>query len=198
MFALIAPLSVFVDQVALIVEALRRTAAAADARQRWWNYRRPPIQQVWNRLGRTVTLLTKLLAQMKAGTLPPPRDPVPRTAPPRARTRAPSQPRTPPEPGTTLPRVFGWVSRYGWETRCYVSQLQHLLAQPEVADLLRQLPQTAKILRPLCWALGIKPDPAVLPPPPRRVRTTPPTPPASSAEPEQPEPRIQAVFLSTA
>ncbi len=44
-------------------------------------------------------------------------------------------------------------------------------------ELLRKAPQAGRLLRPLFWMLALKPDPALLPPLPKRVRrTAPPAP----------------------
>ncbi len=55
-------------------------------------------------------------------------------------------------------------------------------------ELLRKAPQAGRLLRPLFWMLALKPDPALLPPPPKRVRRTAPVPtepdPAAPAAPE--------------
>jgi hypothetical protein len=69
----------------------------------------------------------------------------------------------------------------------YASQLNHLLAEPEAAALLAASPQAARILRPLCHLLGIRP--ASVPPLPRRER------PAAAIAPRlarQPAPTLQA------
>eukprot|EP01037_Dinobryon_pediforme_P012937 gene12937-13037_t len=55
-----------------------------------------------------------------------------------------------------LPRRFGWlVGLVGHEAAGRASQLAHLLADPEMAALVRDVPQARRILSPLCWMLGV-------------------------------------------
>ena len=56
-----------------------------------------------------------------------------------------------------LPRRFGWlIGLMPYEAAGYSSQLAHLLAEPEMVTLLRDVPQAGRILGPLCWMLGIE------------------------------------------
>jgi hypothetical protein len=56
-----------------------------------------------------------------------------------------------------LPRRFGWlIGLMPFEAAGYSSQLAHLLAEPEMVALLRDVPQAGRILGPLCWMLGIE------------------------------------------
>ncbi len=56
-----------------------------------------------------------------------------------------------------LPRRFGWlVGLLPFEAGGYASQLSHMLAEPEMVALLRDVPQAGRILGPLCWMLGIE------------------------------------------
>jgi hypothetical protein len=46
-----------------------------------------------------------------------------------------------------------------YEAAGYGSQLQTVLAEPGMAEVLAACPQAVRILKPLCWALGIeRPD----------------------------------------
>ncbi len=55
-----------------------------------------------------------------------------------------------------LPRRFGWlVALGGHHAAGFGSQLQHVLAAPEMAALLAASPQAGRILRPLCRALAV-------------------------------------------
>jgi hypothetical protein len=55
-----------------------------------------------------------------------------------------------------LPRRFGWlVGLVGYEAAGRASQLQALLAEPEMAALVRDVPQARRILAPLCRMLGV-------------------------------------------
>ncbi|MBV8520815.1 MAG: hypothetical protein JOY71_01565, partial [Acetobacteraceae bacterium] len=73
-----------------------------------------------------------------------------------------------------LPRKLGWLIPLVPGTAAYAGQVQHLLADPEMAALLAGSPQAGHILRPLCRMLGIQPEPGVLAqrrePPRRGVR----------------------------
>ncbi len=64
--------------------------------------------------------------------------------------------------------MLGWEAAYG-------SELQYLLKLPEMHALIRAAPQVGRLLRPLCRMLGVVPDPAILPPPPKRTRRTAPS-----------------------
>jgi hypothetical protein len=79
-----------------------------------------------------------------------------------------------------LPRRFGWLVRLSPNVGGLSSSLRNLLTTDEIATLLADAPQAARILRPLCNMLGIAkaPDlPAALfperpkrPPKPRAPR----------------------------
>jgi hypothetical protein len=57
----------------------------------------------------------------------------------------------------TLPRRFGWLVQAGGHRAAGVgSQLQTLLAAPEMAELLAASPQAVRVLRPLCRALAVE------------------------------------------
>ncbi len=67
----------------------------------------------------------------------------------------------PREAGRSLPRRFGWlIGLLPCEAVAYASQLSCVLADAEVAALLRDVPQARRILRPLCVMLGVRLDPA--------------------------------------
>ncbi len=82
-----------------------------------------------------------------------------------------------PESGSIpFPEPFGWLLKLGaWRVAPYKQDLEALLADPGMQELLRNAPQTGRILRPLCRMLALTPDPALLPPPPKRVRRTAPS-----------------------
>ncbi len=104
-----------------------------------------------------------LVARAQAGPLPPPR-------PPRVRERKARKRQHP------FPEPFGWLLKLGaWRVAPYKQDLEALLADPGMQELLRNAPQTGRILRPLCRMLALTPDPALLPPPPKRVRRTAPS-----------------------
>jgi hypothetical protein len=69
------------------------------------------------------------------------------------------------------------------------SQLQHLLADPEMAALAAAGPQLGRLLRPLCRALGVTPPPYLTPPPPPpppRAASRAAGPPRNPRQPRQP------------
>ncbi len=70
----------------------------------------------------------------------------------------------------------------------YQRDLEQLLADPEMQELLRKAPQAGRILRPFFRMLALTPDPALLPPPPKRTRRTAPaqTEPAPTEPAEKP------------
>ena len=101
----------------------------------------------WTRIGRMANRFQALFARWQAGTLPAPR-------PSRA-----GQPRAS-RPHPRLPRGRAWVvAHVGYQAANHASQLQHLLADPDMAAFLQAVPQAGRILRPLCHVLGIDPPP---------------------------------------
>jgi hypothetical protein len=129
---------------------------------------------VWCYLRRATRRLDSLIIRFRAGRLRParPRPPAPNPTAfhpgaPRAATPRPGA--TPPHP--RLPHGAAWLGRLGWEFRGHGSQLQALLNHdPELRALLAAAPEQAgRVLRPLCWMLGIDPGPGILPPPRRRA-----------------------------
>ncbi len=55
-----------------------------------------------------------------------------------------------------VPRSFAWlVVMVPYQAAGFASQLRHLLTDPEMVGLLMATPRLGKILRPLCWMLGI-------------------------------------------
>ena len=64
-----------------------------------------------------------------------------------------------------LPQKFGWLLTLAPETAGYRAQLDHLLRDPAMAALMHAAPgPMARILRPLCWMLHLKPPPVLAPP----------------------------------
>ena len=62
-----------------------------------------------------------------------------------------------------LPGGRGWlVKALGWEAAGYGSQLQTLLAEPEMVALLAALPAVGRVLRPLGRMLGVQVGPVVV------------------------------------
>jgi len=170
-----APPLAVADRFALTIDGLCRGIAAA----RIGGVMAPVLILLWNSLHRRATRFATLVARVQAGTLPRSR--------PRPRTRTghceepgshltssngdprsdeaisvhTSTPRQPPSRRPRLPRTFGWLIRLIPAVAAFRSQLQHLLSDPEIAELLTAAPQLGRILRPLCHMLGIGPSPDV-------------------------------------
>jgi hypothetical protein len=123
--------------------------------------------------------LIRLAERIVAGTYVPRR-----TAPPRRR------------PVTETPRLETPFRKRGWldamlpaaVAQQYRGHLLALLRHPEMAALVAVAPAPmAGILRPLCWALKLKP-PAILATPRRPAGTPPPVPPEYQPPPPPPPP----------
>ena len=130
---------------------------------------------LWLRLQRLNNRLTRLYERWQAGTLPTPR---PKTIRPKsARKPAPQVPELP-APGmplvdapARLPRARGWITRRIPEAGPSAGWLEYLLQQPHARDFVQAAPQAARLLRPLCHALGVdQPAWLQLPPRPRKPR----------------------------
>jgi hypothetical protein len=131
---------------------------------------------LWFRLERLGNRLTRLYDRWQQGTLPKPR---PKTTqrPSSVRNPAPQIPEFP-HPGTRLvdaparlPQGRGWITRRIPEAGPSAGALHDLLQQPHARDFVQAAPQAARLLRPLCHALGIdQPAWLKLPPRPRKPR----------------------------
>ncbi len=132
------------DRFARLVAGLRRAIAARGA---GIGLALPLMLLLWSRLHRTALRFARLAAKVHAGALPPPRQ----------RRRSPRAVQPPPP---RLPRGFAWLLRRLPQAAAAASQLQHLLADPAMADLLAAAPQAGRLLRPLCQMLGVRPPPA--------------------------------------
>ena len=124
------------------------------------------LQAFQLRVSRIGQVMAGLLLAMQAGTLRNRRSPAPGgTRKPAARSGIPTM---------RLPGQYGWlVKKLAWHVTGFGSQLQHLLADPEMQALLEVSPRAVRTLKPLCRMLMI---PLPLPPVP-----TPPAPPAPPA-----------------
>ena len=159
------------------------------------------------RLNRAAQRVMALAARLAAGTLRPPRPPLPHRPPAPVPVPMPVPVPVPVPPATAatapprplLPQRFGWLLRrlHPQETaRCRVanhrSQLAHLLVQPDMVALLQAAPAIGRQIRPICRMLGLTPPPPLrLPPRPPR----PPCPPCPGAAtparpPKPPRPRL--------
>ena len=138
---------------------------------------------LWLRLHRLNNRLARLYERWQTNTLPTPRKPTQRP-----KTLRPTPPQIPelPAPGmplvdapTRLPSGRGWITRRIPEAGPSAGQLHDLLQHPYTQDFVQAAPQAARLLRPLCHALGID-QPAWLQRPPR---------PRTARKPRAPRPR---------
>ena len=138
------------DRLALIIAGLRGVLAAHMAKDR---SAVEVLFLAWARLGRLASRFEALVAAIRAGRLPSAPGPCGQAA------RDLELPRLESLPPPRLPGGFGWLIRLVPGSAAYGSQLQYLLADPELTALLADVPQAGRILRPLCQMLGIRPGP---------------------------------------
>ncbi len=133
----------------------------------------PLFRVLWARLGRIAARFARLAARIPAGAPPRPsttRPSITRPFTPQPHTIRPLPPAPPPLSWAHLPRRPGWLARVVPPPLCPArSQLQHLLADPDMAALLAASPGLRRTLRPLCRMLA-------LPPPPEPPQPGPPQP----------------------
>ena len=165
------------ERFAGIIAWLNRDVAAWAAKNR---AAAPLILLLWGRLNRLALRMTALAARVAAGTAAPRRRTVPRPASARPR-----------KPDPRLPRRFAWLVRLVPGTGAFGSQLQYLLADPEMTALIAAAPQAGRILRPLCRMLGVRPPPNLLRPRPAPP-AAPPRPAASGRAPPPPSPSARS------
>jgi hypothetical protein len=77
-----------------------------------------------------------------------------------------------------LPTGFGWLLKRA-RVAFGRSQMQHLLAQPDMQALIAAVPPIVRHLRPVCRMLGVRVPPGLFPP--RRKSRRPPPPPKAEA-----------------
>jgi HAMP domain-containing protein len=140
------------ERVACILENVRRAigyhAAAVRAAA-------PLILITWNYLSHAARRLEALTRRVAAGTA---------TIRPRARrAKDPTEPAkpTPTPKHPPLPHRFGWLVRLSPNVGGLSMSLRNLLTTDEIATLLADAPQAARILRPLCNMLGIAKAPGL-------------------------------------
>jgi len=132
---------------------------------------------LWNlfirRVQRAAARIHVLHEQWRAGTIKPTRPRTPRT-----------KPQTPRTPGPRLPRAFAWANRRARELASAAGMLNMLLQETEGRSFLVEIPRAARLVRPLCQALGVEqpqwlrlPVPLRLPLPLRPRTPRPPRPP---------------------
>ena len=126
----------------------------------------------YRRCGEIFGRIERMLARFRAGTL--------RLGTQRSPRQTPYAHRAARAAG--LPRRFGWLVLAGkHQAAGYGSQLQHLLAEPDMAAMLEVAPQARRVLRPLLRALAVELPWTVTSPPPPRPRK--PRPPRQTPEP---------------
>lgn len=147
---------------AWIVAALCRAVAASLGRRVMDG---PTISLVWRRMMRAQSLFLALAERVRSGRY---RGGIVRLsrASETGGLEAPAGGAAPVQPDACvkvskawrlLPRRFGWLlGLMPLEAGGYASQLAHVLVEPEMVALLRDVPQAGRILRPLCWMLGIE------------------------------------------
>jgi hypothetical protein len=145
------------DRFARIMEGLCRTVAARGGKG---GLPGALVILLWGRLRRMAARFASVATRLNAGILHPA---APSSAAPRTRPRRPDPPR--------LSRRFASLLRLVPQASVAGSQLQHLLADPQMAGLLAAAPQLGRILRPLCRMLGVRPAPGIIPPPRPRPAT---------------------------
>lgn len=144
----------------------------------------PLVALLWGRVQGINAQVAALLVRMQTGQL--------RRYPARRKPRKSTAPRRRPA-ASGLPRKSAWLIALLPETAACGTQLQILLAAPEVPGLLAAAPQLRRTLRPLCRMLGVTlppPPPPETPPPPHDAAPPDaPTAPAAVADTRRPRPR---------
>ena len=160
----------FQSHLALIFATLRTTIFGALGRL---STHAQILAALHNHIARAATRLDRLFTLWQAGKLPQPR------------AKRPNTPRKPPQtPRIRFSRAKAWLVRLHQPAIAQGSQLYNLLLQPEAEQFLREVPQAARILRPLLRLVWDTYPPVIAPKPrPKRARKPRPT------QPKPPEPR---------
>ena len=167
------------ERLASIIDLLCRIVAAQIAGRRLAG---PLIILICSRLRRIAARFAGIAARLQSGRLRRRSASPPRPAQPATRPNRPDRKRP-------LPHGFAWLVRLVPQAAAGASQLQYLLAEPDMAALIAAAPQAGRSLRALCWMLGVRPPPGVKPA--RRAPPAAPDPPASPAA-AGPPPRTAA------
>ena len=176
------------ERLAAIIAWLAGCVAEQGCRQRLAG---PLVVAIWTRLRRISAQFLAL-----AATPVPPARPAPagHNAAPDTAPRPAPQAARPPRRKPVMPCGARWLLRLIPGAAASLSQLETLLRDPEMEALLAADPRMGRLLRALCWMLGVHPS---LAPPPRRRRR----PPASAIPPDaadRPDPDQAATAASAA
>jgi hypothetical protein len=183
MLVILTEMPTLATTFAAIIAGLRAAIAPLAARDR---ARTALLVLLWGRLARSAARFERLFARWRAGTLPRPR-------PARAGQRTRRQPHP------HLPANPAWLVAMVRETAPMATQLQHLLAHPDMAAFLAAAPQAGRILRPLCHMLAVPPPPQTRPPAPTVGWAQPTTAPAPAVcPPSHASPPARALRFSPA
>jgi hypothetical protein len=143
---------------------IRWLSLAVDGHSTWGRLPRPLGLLILDRIRDINQRFARLAARIAA------RKYRPRRPPETPRRREPRKPRGP----NRLPQTFAWLVKLVPEAASYGSQLQFLLAEPEMAALLAAAPTAMRRpLRSLCRMLGVQPPPILAPPPAARPERPP-------------------------
>ena len=136
------PFPAFTGRFAMIAASLIALIARAFLRDPRFA---PLILPLCARISRTARRLASLMAILAAGHLPPPRQ---GGKSGKTRVRSP------------IPTTRAWlVKTLRHEAGAYASQLAHLLAEPGMRELIDATPAVQRLLRPICWMLGLDTPP---------------------------------------
>ena len=133
----------FQDAFAAIIRALCGGLAGQYARPN--NFPQPLFVALHTFLSSRIRRFASLVARVRAGTIRPSR-------PRRLRSGLARPPRP---PAYYLSRRRGWLLPVVPSAIAYASQLSHLLAQPDMAELIARAPTLGRLLRPLARMLAM-------------------------------------------
>ena len=153
------PLIAIQDNFAVIIRCLCKNLISCPAAPN--NLPLPLVVAIHNALSRRIRRFASLVARFRAGRL---RQSAPRPRPASAARSPVPGPPTPSPPAPRLSRRRGWLLPLIPNAIGYASQLSHLIAQPDMAELIAAAPSLGRLLRPLARMLAID-----LPPAPQRL-----------------------------
>ena len=130
----------FQDAFAAIIRALCMGLAGRYSRPN--NFPQPLFVALHTFLSSRIRRFASLVARVRAGTI--------RIRPSRPRSARPPRP-----PAYYLSHRRGWLLPVIPGAIAYASQLNHLLAQPDMAELIARAPTLGRLLRPLARMLAM-------------------------------------------